>query len=52
MMAYTSSAYLALSAARNRFSWPQPLSDEALHGLAGQFLKVVEPHTEADPACH
>ncbi len=49
-MAYTSSAYSAFSAFENPFSWPQPVADEALHGLPGQFVNVVGPHTEADPA--
>lgn len=31
-------------------SWPQPLPDEAFQGLAGDFVCMVEPHTEADPA--
>ncbi len=30
--------------------WPPPLSDEAFHGLAGEIVKAIEPHTEADPA--
>jgi hypothetical protein len=30
-------------------SWPAPLSDAALHGLAGDFVRLVSPHTEADP---
>lgn len=30
--------------------WPQPLEAAALHGLAGEFVRLVEPHTEADPA--
>lgn len=30
--------------------WPLPLTDDDLYGLAGDFVKVVEPHTEADPA--
>jgi len=31
-------------------SWPEPLSAEAFHGLAGEWVRKVEPHTEADPA--
>ncbi len=30
--------------------WPKPLEVEAFHGLAGEFVRVVEPHSEADPA--
>ena len=28
--------------------WPAPMSEEAFHGLAGEFVRLVEPHTEAD----
>jgi hypothetical protein len=30
--------------------WPDPLGEAAYHGLAGEFVAAVEPHTEADPA--
>ena len=30
--------------------WPEPLGKAAFHGLAGDFVRLVEPHTEADPA--
>ncbi len=29
--------------------WPE-LPKEALHGLAGRYVRKIEPHTEADPA--
>jgi hypothetical protein len=29
--------------------YPAPLEQAAFHGLAGDFVKRVEPHTEADP---
>ena len=28
--------------------WPDPLEPAATHGLAGDFVRLVEPHTEAD----
>ncbi len=31
-------------------NWPEPLKDEAFHGLAGDYVRKVEQHTEADPA--
>ena len=31
-------------------NWPDPLKSEAFQGLAGEWVRVVEPHTEADPA--
>lgn len=30
--------------------WPEPLAPAAYHGITGQFVRLVEPHTEADPA--
>lgn len=35
---------------RTGASWPEPLAPEAFHGLAGDVVKAIEPHTEADPA--
>lgn len=31
-------------------NWPAPLAREAFYGLAGYFIEVVEPYSEADPA--
>lgn len=30
--------------------WPRQLSEQALHGLAGDIVKAIGPKTEADPA--
>ena len=30
--------------------WPIPLREEAYQGLVGTWVRMVEPHTEADPA--
>ena len=30
--------------------WPAPLGEAAFHGLAGDFVRTVAPHSEADPA--
>lgn len=30
-------------------SWPDALADEAFHGLAGEIVRTIEPHSEADP---
>ena len=30
--------------------WPPPLDSAALHGLAGDIVREIGPHTEADPA--
>ncbi len=48
---------MARSGAQNNTTWQPPLSPkwpaspspEAFHGLAGDFVRTVEPHTEADP---
>jgi hypothetical protein len=29
--------------------WPDPLNEAAYHGLAGEFVRLVEPISEADP---
>jgi len=29
--------------------WPEPPRAEAFHGIAGEFVRLIEPHTEADP---
>ena len=31
-------------------SWPRPLEKEAYYGLAGEIVRAIEPHSEADPA--
>jgi hypothetical protein len=30
-------------------SWPEALAPEAFHGLAGEIVSILEPHSEADP---
>jgi hypothetical protein len=30
--------------------WPEPLAPEGMHGPAGEFVRIVSPHTEADEA--
>ena len=34
----------------DRFRWPDPLHADALHGVAGLFVRSSEPESEADPA--
>ncbi len=34
---------------RRANNWPRPISNDALHGLAGFIVRTIEPHTEADP---
>jgi hypothetical protein len=31
-------------------AWPKPMADEAFHGVAGEIVHLLEPHSEADPA--
>jgi hypothetical protein len=33
-----------------RDSWPEPLTAPAFHGLAGEFVQMIEPIDESDPA--
>jgi len=30
--------------------WPDPMQEAAYYGLAGEIVRAIEPHTEADPA--
>jgi len=30
--------------------WPAPLASQAFHGIAGEIVRIIEPHTEADPS--
>lgn len=30
-------------------SWPEALDPAAFHGPLGEFVKLIEPHTESDP---
>ncbi len=30
--------------------WPAPAAAETFHGLAGEIVRAIEPHSEADPA--
>lgn len=47
---YAPQASGAETPARAARNWPKPLSGDAYHGLAGEFVKLVGPTTEADPA--
>jgi phage/plasmid primase-like uncharacterized protein len=40
----------APTGAVNAKEWPEPLSDNAYHGLAGEIIRTIQPHTESDPA--
>lgn len=31
-------------------SWPEPIAMDGYHGLAGDLVRAIEPHTESDPA--
>lgn len=33
----------------NSSSWPEPLDEKAFHGIAGEIVRMIDPHTEADP---
>jgi hypothetical protein len=39
----------ALDAALRTRPWPQPLDPAAYHGLAGDIVRTLDPHTESDP---
>ena len=29
--------------------WPRPIDERGMHGIAGEFVRMVMPHTQADP---
>ncbi len=31
-------------------NWPEPIAEEAYHGIIGEVVRAIEPDTEADPA--
>jgi hypothetical protein len=35
---------------KKRSTWPKELGEDAMHGLAGEVVKALAPHTESDPA--
>ena len=39
-----------MSHLRPRTGWPSSLSSTAYHGLGGEIVRTIEPHSEADPA--
>jgi hypothetical protein len=51
---YAPAAYRAYGAYRApqpaADTWPAPLAAAAFHGPAGDFVRILEPHTEADSA--
>ncbi len=36
--------------AKKERRWPSPIGSAARYGVIGEYLRAVEPHTEADPA--
>lgn len=40
----------APSVFNNVAPYPAPLGEDAYYGIAGRFVQLVEPHTEADPS--
>ncbi len=41
---------LRINGATGSDKWPRPLAKDAYHGLLGEFVATIEPHTEADSA--
>ena len=37
--------------AGGRHPWPDPIDRAGYYGLAGEFVRLIEPHSEADPVC-
>lgn len=34
---------------KKKLPWPHPLNEAAYHGIAGEFVKLIEPESESDP---
>lgn len=41
---------LSLRSLLSQPEWPETLNPAALHGLAGDVVRAIDPHTESDPA--
>lgn len=46
----TLSSLTSLLSRQETVKWPKDLNDRAFYGLAGEVVRTLEPHTEADPA--
>lgn len=46
---YSDKEAFDIDSKENKTSWPSPINEAALHGIAGEFIRLVEPHSEADP---
>jgi hypothetical protein len=42
-------SHLSLNSQSNDADWVKPNREEAYYGLAGDIVKTIEPHSEADP---
>lgn len=49
-LGHIASTAFTASASLPAISWPSPLGEPAFHGLAGEIVRLIEPHTEADTA--
>jgi hypothetical protein len=47
--AFIKGTTVAVSEPESAHRWPEAPAPDAFHGLAGEFVGVVSPHTEADP---
>jgi len=43
------SSHSSLNSQGSRNDYPAPPAEAAYHGLAGEIVRMIEPHTEADP---
>lgn len=38
-----------MASVQQKIAWPESIDAAAYHGLAGDVVQIIEPHTEADP---
>jgi len=43
-------ALTAMLPVEHSANWPEPIGPDAYHGIIGEFVRLVEPHTEGDPS--
>jgi hypothetical protein len=44
------STIIVHTASVDKRAWPDPLGNHAFHGVVGEYVRLVDPHTEGDPA--
>jgi hypothetical protein len=46
---HSESLSYAMRPSKPKIPWPEPLAHDVYYGLAGEIVRTIEPHSEADP---